>query len=91
MTTEQTTDGRKTDGGRTDVQATYTWLYSGLATTVSETIRNPLLVKTQTALKNKKKYGEKRFSIRRMELLHHAMWHDHDIISSRDCTLRCDT
>jgi len=54
MTTEQTTDGRKTDGGRTDVQATYTWLYSGLATTVSETIRNPLLVKTQTALKNKK-------------------------------------
>ena len=26
-----------------------------------------------------KKYGEKRFSIWRMELLHHAMWHNHDI------------
>ena len=25
------------------------------------------------------KYGEKRFSIWRMELLHTAMWHDHDI------------
>jgi len=32
-------------------------------------------------IKNKKKikYGEKRFSIRRMEFLHPAMWHDHDI------------
>jgi len=32
-------------------------------TSVSETIRKPPLVKDQTALKNKKKYGEKRFSI----------------------------
>jgi len=31
-------------------------------------------------IKNKKlKYGEKRFSIWRMEFLHPAMWHDHDI------------
>ena len=31
-------------------------------------------------IKNKKnKYGEKRFSIRRMEFLHPAMWHYHDI------------
>ena len=28
--------------------------------------------------KNKIKYGEKRFLIWRMELLHPAMWHDHD-------------
>jgi len=31
------------------------------------------------------KYGEKRFSIWRMEFLRSAMWHDHDI----DCTLQC--
>jgi len=49
-------------------------------TSVSETIRKPPLVKAQTALKTKKiKYGEKRFSIWRMEFLHPAMWHDHDI------------
>jgi len=31
-------------------------------------------------IKNKKvKYGEKRFSICRMEFLHPAVWHDHDI------------
>jgi len=49
-------------------------------TSVSETIRKPSLVKGQTALKNKIiKYGEKRFSIWRMELLHPATWHDHDI------------
>jgi len=32
-------------------------------------------------IKNQKKikYGEKRFSIWRMEFLHPAMWHDHDI------------
>jgi len=31
-------------------------------------------------IKNKKmKYGEKRFSIWRMEFLQSAMWHDHDI------------
>jgi len=28
---------------------------------------------------NKIKYGEKRFSIWRIELLHPAMWHDHDV------------
>jgi len=37
---------------------------------------------TQTALRKQKikkiKNGEKRFSIWRMEFLHHAMWHDHD-------------
>jgi len=43
-------------------------------TSVSETIRKPPLVKAQTALKQKK-YGEKRFSIWQMELLHSAMWH----------------
>jgi len=34
-------------------------------------------------IKNKKKYGEKRFLIWRIELLHPAMWHD------RDCILQC--
>ena len=34
-------------------------------------------------IKNKIKYGEKRFSIWRMELLHPAMWHDHDIDFAR--------
>jgi len=29
------------------------------------------------------KYGEKRFSIWRMEFLHPAMWHDHDIYFAR--------
>jgi len=29
--------------------------------------------------KQKIKYGKKRFSIWRMELLHPAMWRDHDI------------
>ena len=50
-------------------------------TTVSKTIRMPPLVKDQTALKktkNKIKYGEKRFSIWRIKILHPAMWHDHD-------------
>jgi len=43
-------------------------------------IRKPPLVKAQTALKTKKiKYGEKLFLIWRMEFLHPAMWHDHDI------------
>ena len=46
-------------------------------------IRKPPLLKAKTALrkpkKNKIKYGEKRFSIWRMEFLHPAMWHDHDI------------
>jgi len=48
-------------------------------TSVSETIRKPPLVKAQTAFKIKQKikikYGEKRFSIWRMELLYPAMWH----------------
>ena len=35
------------------------------------------------------KYGEKPFSIWRMELLHPAMWHDHELISPGDCTLQC--
>jgi len=50
-------------------------------TSVSETIRKPPLVKAQTALETieKIKYGEKRFSIWGMELLHPAMWHDHSI------------
>ena len=43
--------------------------------------------KAQTALRKKKqkkiKYGEKRFSIWRMEFLHPAMWHDHDIDFAR--------
>jgi len=43
---------------------------------VSETIRKPPLVKTQTAFKKKtKKYGEERFSIWRIEFLHPAMWY----------------
>jgi len=48
------------------------WL---IFTSVSETMRKPPLVKAQTALKTKiNKYGEKQFSIWRMELLHPAMW-----------------
>ena len=59
-------------------------------TSVSKTIRKPPLVKAQTALKTKKiKYGEKRFSIWRMELLHLAMWHDHDIDFTRWLHLKC--
>jgi len=35
-------------------------------------------------IKNKKiKYGKKRFSIWRLEFLHPAMWHDHDIDFAR--------
>jgi len=53
-------------------------------TSVSETIRKPPLVKAQSVLKKQKiKYSEKRFSIWRMELLHPAMWHDHDIDFAR--------
>ena len=51
-------------------------------TSVSETIREPPLVKAQTAFK-KINFGEKRFSIWRMELLHPAMWYDHDIDFAR--------
>jgi len=53
-----------------------------IKTSVLETIRKPPLVKAQTALK-KIKFGKKRFSIWRMELLHPAMWHDHDIDFAR--------
>jgi len=36
---------------------------------------------SHNCIKNKQKikYGEKRFSIWRMEFLHPAMWHDHDV------------
>ena len=52
---------------------------TGLKTSVLETIRKPPLVKAKSALKNKNiKYINKRFSIWQMELLHTAMWHDHD-------------
>ena len=34
-------------------------------------------------IRNKKKYGEKRFSTWRMEFLHPAMWYDHDIDFAR--------
>jgi len=58
-------------------------------TSVSDTIRKPPFVKAQTALKNqnKIKYGEKRFSVWRMELLHTAK-HDHDIDFAR-CNVAC--
>ena len=54
-------------------------------TSVSETIRKPPFIKAKTALKTKQKikYGEKRFSIWRMEFLHPAMWHNHDIDFAR--------
>jgi len=43
---------------------------------VSDTIRKLPLVKAQTALRKQKvKYGEKRFSVWRMEFLHPAMWY----------------
>jgi len=51
-------------------------------TSVSQTIRKPPLVKAQTAFL-KIKYGEKRFSIRRMEFLHPVMWYDRDIDFAR--------
>jgi len=56
-----------------------------IITSVSETIRKPPLVKAQSALKNnnKIKYAEKRFSIWRIEFLHPAMWHYHDIDFAR--------
>jgi len=58
--------------------------FNGILTSLSETIRKPPLIKVQTALKTKKiKYGEKRFPIWRMEFLHLAMWHDHDIDFAR--------
>ena len=54
-----------------------TWCDVRLATScITETIRKPPLVKTHTAFRKQKKikYGEKRFSIWRMEFLHPAMW-----------------
>ena len=56
--------------------------YDKHQTSVSETIWKPPLIKAQTALITKK-YGEKRFSIWWMELLHPAMWHDYDIDFAR--------
>ena len=45
-------------------------------TTVSETIRKPLITKAQIALgKRRIKYGEERFLIWRMKFFHPAMWH----------------
>jgi len=38
---------------------------------------------------NNKKFCEKRFSIWRMEFLHQAMWHDHELTSPGDCMLQC--
>jgi len=38
--------------------------------------QSPICIKKQKKIK----YGEKRFAIWRMELLHPAMWHDHDIV-----------
>ena len=40
--------------------------------------------------KNKIKYGEKRFSIWRMEFLHPEMWHDHDIDFAMQVTAPCN-
>ena len=55
-----------------------------MVTSVSETIRKPPLVKAWTALKTKQnKLWRKRFSICRMEFLHPAMWHNHDIDFAR--------
>jgi len=43
---------------------------------VSKTIRKPPLAEAQSALGTKiNKYGEKRFSIWRMDFFHPAMWH----------------
>ena len=53
-----------------------------IETSVSETIRKPPLVKVQTALRKQKKYGEKRFSIWRIEFLYPAMWHDHHNVAA---------
>ena len=52
-------------------------LASKKKTSVSETISKPPFVKAQTALRKQKKikYGEKRFSMWRVEFLHPAMWH----------------
>jgi len=44
--------------------------------TIAAARQNPNCIK-------KIQYGEKRFSIWRMELLHRAMWHDHDIDFAR--------
>ena len=69
-----------TRSGKSVVQWYASYIVS--ITSVSETIRKPLLVKAQTALR-KQKNGEKRFSIWRMEFLHSAMWHVHDIDFAR--------
>jgi len=63
---------------------------SHFPTSVSETIRKPPIhpkahprQSPNCIKKPKKKYGDKRFSTWRMELLHPAMWHDHDIDFAR--------
>jgi len=60
-------------------------LFDTSETSVSEMIRKPPLVKAQTAFKKRQKikYGEKRFSMWRMEFLHPAMRHDYDIDFAR--------
>ena len=57
-------------------------------TSVSETIRKPPSSKPKLH-KNTKKYGEKPFSIWRMEFLHPAMWHDRDTDFARRLHLQC--
>jgi len=46
-----------------------------LQTSVPKTIRKTPLTKAQTAVRKKIKYGEKRFSIWRMQFFRHAMWY----------------
>jgi len=48
--------------------------------------QSPICIKKQKKIK----YGEKRFAIWRMELLHPAMWHDHDIDFARVTTTHCN-
>jgi len=53
---------------------------AALYTSVSETIRKPLLLKAQTAFKKQKNriWRKKRLPIWRTVFLHPAMWHDYD-------------
>ena len=67
-----------------------TFLHVACKTNVSEVIRKQPLVKAQTALKNKIKFGEKRFQYG--ELNYYTMQCDTimTLISPGDCTLQCD-
>jgi len=47
--------------------------------TTAATRQSPNCIKNEKKIK----YGEQRFLVWRMELLHHAMWHDHDIDFAR--------